>query len=158
MNIVEELEKLAKLRNQNLLSEEEFVAAKKKILAHDERNDAPMQETYVRPSLTEQNNTLGKFPFPTDTNDQTVGRAANRYVTLQGISLVVVLIVMGIFSISFCKRQKEFDLERNQRSKNHLEPSFELEQRFKAEQEMLEQLRRQLPEQKQYPSSAPTTE
>lgn len=72
MNISEELQKLAALRQSGTLTEEEFSAAKKHLLS-------------------------GSALHSTSINNEALGRAANRYITFQIVMFVIATIIVLIF-------------------------------------------------------------
>ncbi|PXA03054.1 hypothetical protein DDZ13_14150 [Coraliomargarita sinensis] len=85
MSISDELSKLADLKEQGALSSEEFEAAKKKILSGD--SSAPQKRA---------NYPTKNYQFE-DRSDDSVGKAANRYVTLQIIMAVIGILVFLLF-------------------------------------------------------------
>ncbi|HZV33950.1 MAG TPA: SHOCT domain-containing protein [Verrucomicrobiae bacterium] len=72
MNITDELERLARLRKDGTLSDEEFAQAKKKVLAQ------PIE------TATEEDNRL-------------LARAVNRYVWLQTLMALVGIVIFLVF-------------------------------------------------------------
>jgi hypothetical protein len=75
MNITDELEKLGKLHKDGVLSDDEFAKAKNKLLNQSETNDTDTNQT----------------------QDNSLGEAANRYVTLQTVMAVIGIIIFLIF-------------------------------------------------------------
>ena len=78
MTLVDELQKLEQLRSSGTLSEEEFAQAKRKLLS------SPSDE---------QSSSLDAR----DNQDESLGRAANRYVSFQIVTSVIGLIVFLFF-------------------------------------------------------------
>lgn len=82
MSLADELQRLAELRASGALTESEFEQAKRKLL----QQEAP-------PSGRESDDML----------DHSVGRAANRYVTLQIVMAVIgILIFLFVFAPRMC--------------------------------------------------------
>jgi hypothetical protein len=72
MNITDELERLARLHKDGTLSDEEFAQAKRKLLSQPSESEPPAK-------------------------DNSLGGAANRYVTFQMVMGVVGIIIFLIF-------------------------------------------------------------
>lgn len=85
MNISDELSKLAQLKEQGVLSPEEFEQAKKRILSG---GGSSPQERNVSPPKS--------YQFE-DRSDDSVGKAANRYVSFQIIMAVIGIIIFLLF-------------------------------------------------------------
>jgi hypothetical protein len=77
MNFTDELERLSKLHKEGALTDDEFAEAKAKLLS-------PAAE----PS---------EWREPTPSEPNTLGEAANRYVTLQTVMAVIGVIIFLIF-------------------------------------------------------------
>jgi hypothetical protein len=75
MNMTDELERLGKLHKDGVLSDDEFAKAKNKLLNQGERDDSDANRT----------------------EDNSLGQAANRYVTLQAVMAVIGVIIFLIF-------------------------------------------------------------
>lgn len=91
MGMSEELQRLAELHESGALTDAEFAQAKRKVLDQYSRADGPtsVPSTSRRPG--------GLFDeLRDDSEDQSLGRAANRYVSLQIVMAVVGLIVFLI--------------------------------------------------------------
>ena len=85
MSISDELSKLAKLKEQGVLSPEEFEQAKKRILSGD-----------GNPHSNRINSPTKSYQFE-DRSDDSVGKAANRYVSFQIIMAVIGIIIFLLF-------------------------------------------------------------
>ncbi len=85
MSISDELTKLSKLRDSGVLSPEEFEQAKKKVLDGGQSKSPP-----------HQSNRTNSYQFE-DRSENSVGKAANRYVSLQIVMAVIGLIVFLLF-------------------------------------------------------------
>lgn len=79
MSLPDELAKLAALKRDGVITENEFARAKSKLLATTNEPPSPR----YKPS------------------EDTVGRAANRYVTLQTVMTIIGLIVFLFFGLPF---------------------------------------------------------
>lgn len=85
MSISDELTKLAKLKEDGVLSDEEFEQAKKKILSGG-----------VSPHRGQGSTPARSYQFE-DRSDDSVGKAANRYVSFQIIMAVIGIIIFLLF-------------------------------------------------------------
>ncbi len=96
MSLVDELEKLGKLKSQGLLSDEEFQKAKSKLLDKQEtpKKRVTTQNFNNRKSFTPRSNDLKNFVE----DKSSLGEAANRYVTFQIIMGIIGVIVFLIFA------------------------------------------------------------
>ena len=74
--MTDELERLGKLHKDGVLSDDEFAKAKNKLLNQGERDDSDANRT----------------------EDNSLGQAANRYVTLQAVMAVIGVIIFFNFS------------------------------------------------------------
>ena len=92
MNLTDELKKLADLHASGVLTEDEFQQAKKKLLS-----SPPEASEDVR------TRSPGGFPFQ-DRGDDSVGKAANRYVNFQIFTAVIGFSIFLIFALSMCGR------------------------------------------------------
>ena len=81
MSLSDELQRLAELRTSGALTESEFQKAKEKLLAQDSK-----------PRLPDFDNEP----------DQSLGRAANRYVTFQMVMAVIGIIIFIVFASKMC--------------------------------------------------------
>jgi hypothetical protein len=88
--ISDELEKLSKLHESGELTDEEYAKAKDAALRAAGREP----DSYDGPGFTED--LFGG-------NDESLGRAANRYVSFQIVSAVVGLIVFVLFLAVMCQ-------------------------------------------------------
>jgi hypothetical protein len=77
MSLTDELQRLAELKAAGALTESEFQKAKDKLLAQDSRRQPPTSD---------------------DESDQSLGRAANRYVTFQMVMAVIGIILFLVFA------------------------------------------------------------
>lgn len=82
MNIAEQFEKLQVLYESGALTADEFAEAKRKVLA--ERDTPPLSS----------NPKFENLPFM---EDDSLGRAANRYVSWQMITSIIGLIIGALF-------------------------------------------------------------
>ncbi|WP_143157763.1 SHOCT domain-containing protein [Rubritalea squalenifaciens] len=123
-NIAEQLEKLAKLHSSGMLSEEEFARAKARILDEDEAPDADQpapqaENAESRPKLNMPYPDPDRDPLPRPFNqvyrDNDLGRAANRWVSLQTVMSVIGVILFCIFALSFCSTQSKFERDFDRR-------------------------------------------
>ena len=83
MNMIDELERLGKLHSDGTLSDEEFVRAKQNLL--NEREERAQEERTPEASEMDED------------GDNSLGRAANRYVSFQIVSAVLGFILFLIF-------------------------------------------------------------
>lgn len=82
MSLTDELQRLAELRASGALTESEFQKAKCRLLEEDTRSYKPESE---------------------EKPDQSLGRAANRYVTFQmGMAVIVILIFLFVLAPKMC--------------------------------------------------------
>lgn len=81
MSLTDELQRLAELRASGALTESEFQKAKAKLLAQDSRP---------------------QFPASDNESDQSLGRAANRYVTFQMVMAVIGILLFLVFASKMC--------------------------------------------------------
>jgi len=87
MSLSDELQRLADLRSSGALTESEFAQAKAKLLKED---------------LTSRRQ-------PDDQNDDSLGRAANRYVTFQfAMAVIVILIFLFVIAPKMCSSSGPF--------------------------------------------------
>ncbi len=96
MSIVDELEKLGKLKEQGILTQEEFDQAKRKIINPQSEKKVPKSSSDFTHSSHSRSYTHRSHPSRNNFRDITerdssIGNAANRYVTFQ--------IVMGIIGV-----------------------------------------------------------
>lgn len=84
MSIADELEKLSQLKQDGLLSEEEFEAAKSKVISGPTSKQTPPTESNTFRQITEQ--------------DNSIGNAANKYVTFQIIMGIIGVIIFLVFA------------------------------------------------------------
>ena len=86
MSLTDELQRLAELRASGALTEAEFQKAKDKLLGKDDDRHAPLQNHEPEDSL---------------------GRAANRYVTFQIImAAIAILIFLFVFAPKMCSMNR----------------------------------------------------
>jgi hypothetical protein len=86
MSLTDELQRLAELRASGALTESEFQKAKGKLLEQD---------------------TTPYLPKPDDEPDQSLGRAANRYVTFQMVMAVIgILIFLFVIAPRMCSASR----------------------------------------------------
>ena len=85
MSISDELSKLAELKDKGVLSPEEFEQAKKKILSG---GGSPLENRHVGSTRS--------YQFE-DRTDNSVGQAANRYVSFKIIMAVIGIIIFLLF-------------------------------------------------------------
>lgn len=91
MNLSDELSKLAELKEKGILSSEEFEQAKKKILSEN----TPRESRHTQPPKN--------YHFE-DKTDDSVGKAANRYVSFQIIMAVIgIIIFLFFFAPMMCR-------------------------------------------------------
>ncbi|HEY3298111.1 MAG TPA: SHOCT domain-containing protein [Armatimonadota bacterium] len=90
MGLVEDLQKLQEMRTSGLLTDEEFQQAKVKLLSEHGNGTPPGLLGMDKP------------------DEESLGNAANRYVTLQYVSYVVSIIIFVIFLLSFMSRWNSF--------------------------------------------------
>lgn len=83
MDLAEQIEKLKTLHDSGALTDEEFAAAKHRLL--------------IPSPLKNQSNFSNQYPRPTQESDQSLGRAANRFVSMQIIMSIIGGIVFLIF-------------------------------------------------------------
>ena len=88
MSLADDLQKLDQLRSSGSLSDAEFEQAKKRLLS------PPPDE---RPFVSDDREKRKFLPDILDNGDETLGRAANRYVSFQIVAGAVGLIVVLIF-------------------------------------------------------------
>lgn len=99
MSLTDELKKLAELHAGGVLTDEEFQQAKKKLL------EAPV-ETTGEPRRESRSGLPRSFP-PEDNHDDSVGKAANRYVTFQMVMAVIgILIFLLFFAPMMCSHSR----------------------------------------------------
>lgn len=97
MSISNEISKLAELKDKGIISPEEFEQGKKKILSED--NDPPPSRHAPPPQ---------SYQFE-DRSDDSVGRAANRYVSFQMIMAVIgIIIFLLFFAPMMCRSSSRF--------------------------------------------------
>ena len=102
MSLSDEISKLTELKEKGILSQEEFEQGKKKILSDDDddfqvRNLNP-KETVRLPNGGRGRKSRNFSPtkrYSLKSNDS-LGKAANRYVTLQIVMAVIILFVFMI--------------------------------------------------------------
>ena len=87
MNMIDELERLGKLHSDGTLSDEEFARAKQNLL--NEREEGAHEERARDESE------------PDEDGDNSLGRAANRYVSFQIVSAVIGFIIFLIVRDNF---------------------------------------------------------
>jgi hypothetical protein len=89
MSLADELNKLAALRQSGALTDEEFQQAKEKLLS----SPSPVIEPEYRRSPT------GLPPIfdQGSGSDESLGKAANRYVTLQMVMAVIGIVIFLLF-------------------------------------------------------------
>ena len=75
MDIADQIEKLKSLRDTGALTEEEFTAAKQRILLPEQQQSLPSHSN--------------QYPRQQPLNDQSLGRAANRYVSMQIVMAII---------------------------------------------------------------------
>lgn len=105
MSVVDELSKLGKLKQDGLLTEAEFLEAKRKVLKESESNQTASHSTAsAKPSTP---NVIKSYHRPNHhseslrsftENDSSIGNAANRYVTFQIIMGVLGFILFLVFA------------------------------------------------------------
>jgi hypothetical protein len=93
MSLADELTKLDSLRKSGALSEAEFQEAKTKLLHEAPAEMPPEEEPFSERIL----HTDAYRELSRDDDDQSLGRAANRYVSYQMVMGVIGLIVFLIF-------------------------------------------------------------
>jgi hypothetical protein len=99
MSIADELKKLAEMHAGGTLTDEEFQQAKKKLLATPE-------ETPDETPRAPRSGLPRSFPLESG-NDDSVGKAANRYVTLQMVMAVIgILILLLFFAPMMCSHSR----------------------------------------------------
>lgn len=86
MDIANQIEKLKNLYDSGALSEQEFAAAKKKLLEPD-----------PSPNLSMFTN---QYPIQHRSTDDALGKAANRYVSMQMVATIIGAILFLIFLFS----------------------------------------------------------
>ena len=103
-DIITKLEKLSNLHSDGHLNSEEFTLAKKKLLSNDSQdcrtNSDADRSSQMPKSLPKE--------FQRFSNNDDVGKAANRYVSLQIVMSIIGVIIFCIFAVSMCSERKKF--------------------------------------------------
>ena len=104
--LVDELEKLAKLHQDGLLTEAEFSKAKDKLLSGDENGSD--QKPTLNTSIPSKTRSVDRSSFPSQLNqwqgNDDLGRAANRWVSMQTVMGIITIIIFCIFALFTCSR------------------------------------------------------
>jgi hypothetical protein len=109
MSISDELSKLAELKEKGLLSPEEFEQGKKRILSGGSS-----------PTPNRRSSPPQSYQFEDRSNDS-VGKAANRYVSFQIImAMIGIIIFLLFFAPIMCSKGSPF----NSQPKIDFQPSF----------------------------------
>lgn len=105
-DFITKLEKLSKMHSEGHLTKEEFTLAKKKLLSNDSQDDHVTRDKFKSSQSTKLIAQSPKFlnqppnvlpsEFQSLINDNSIGRAANRYVTLQTVMAIISIIIFFI--------------------------------------------------------------
>jgi len=98
MNLTDELKKLAELHASGVLTEDEFQQAKKKLL------ETP-PEAFGEGGFHLRKGSPGALLFQ-GKGDDSVGKAANRYVNFQIITAIIGFSIFLIFGLSMCSQMR----------------------------------------------------
>ena len=93
MGLVDELAKLDSLKKSGALSEAEFQQAKTKLLQSEGPVERPAEEERFSEEILHSN----RYRESSDDDDQSLGKAANRYVSYQIVMGVIGLVLALIF-------------------------------------------------------------
>ena len=105
MDIIEQLERLSELREKGAITPEEYATAKQQVLD----GDRPSRSRPKLPPISPATSRPPMSGFPVHGGSDELGRAANRWVSLQMVMAVVGVIAACIFGVSFCKEKKRID-------------------------------------------------
>ena len=103
MDIVEQLERLAELREKGAISDEEFAAAKQRIIDGEEPKSPGLKLPPVGPDPRPQPS------YPPVGNPNSLGHAANRWVSLQIVMAIVGIIIFLIMGSTMCSKMNQFE-------------------------------------------------